>query len=178
MIALGLIVVLALVTVAAGRAQIKHHRRQIEKSSWLSGYLFQVLQGIIKLRVAGAEDRAFVRWADRYAEERTAIVAARRIGNHFTAFADAFVPLSLASIFAAAAYLTEARFTVGTFVAFLAAFGSLQFAFGALSRAALQVFRRATGLGARPTDPRSRARGFPAGRRSGAVERRHRDRRA
>jgi ATP-binding cassette subfamily C protein len=174
LIAIGLILILVLVTLAAGRAQIRHHRRQIERSSWLSGYCFQVLQGIVKLRVAGAEERAFVRWADRYADARAAIVAARRIGNHFAAFADAYAPLTLATIFAAAAYLAEARFTVGTFVAFLAAFGSLQLAVGALSRTALQVFAVLPDWErVRPilsASPETSKRAADPGRLSGAIE--------
>lgn len=173
-IAIGLLLVLMLVTLAAGRAQIRHNRRLIERSSWLSAYCFQVLHGIVKLRVAGAEERAFVRWADRYADARIAIVAARRIGNHFTAFADAYAPLMLASIFAASAYLAKGQLSVGTFVAFIAAFSSLQLAFGGLSRAALHVFaahpdweRAKPILEASPEAPEQAA---DPGRLSGAIE--------
>ena len=121
--AVALILVLSGVTLAIGLAQLRHHRRQIEISGWLSGYVFQILQGIIKLRVAGAEDRAFVRWADRYADEREAIVRVRRLGNHFAAFADAYATLTMAAIFVAVFYMADKGFSAGVFIAFVAAYG-------------------------------------------------------
>ncbi len=140
LIALAIVVLLAAVTLVVGLVQIRYHLREAVISGWLSGYVFQMLQGIVKLRVAGAEDRAFVHWADKYADERQAIVAARRITNHFTAFSDLYATLSLAAIYAATHYLAAAELSAGMFVAFLAAFGGFQGAFLGLSSAALQVF--------------------------------------
>jgi len=135
----GMILFLALVTFGVGVAQIGFNRRRIEAASWLSGYVFQTLQGIVKLRVANAEERAFARWAGRFADERLAIRRARRIGEHFTAFSGAYVAISTAILFLAAYRLTEQQFTAGVFIAFVAAYGSLQGAFQGLSGAVLKV---------------------------------------
>jgi ABC-type bacteriocin/lantibiotic exporter with double-glycine peptidase domain len=124
---------------AIGLHQLKYHKRQAILSGWLSGYVLQVLQAIVKLRVAGAEDRAFARWASKYADERSAILATRRINNHFAAFSDAYSILSLALLYGALSYAGDLGLTPGTFIAFLAAFGAFQGAFLSLSGALLQV---------------------------------------
>jgi NHLM bacteriocin system ABC transporter ATP-binding protein len=139
LVSMAIVLVLALVTIAAGLVQIKHHKRQAILSGWLSGYVFQVLQGIIKLRVAGAEDRAFTRWAQKYADERSAIMTARRISTHYAAFSDAYSILALAALYATLGYLGGLGLSPGTFVAFLAAFGAFQAAFLGLSGAFLQI---------------------------------------
>lgn len=137
--AVAIVALLALVTIAAGLVQLKYHKRQAILSGWLSGYVFQVLQGIVKLRVAGAEDRAFTRWAQKYADERSAIMAARRISTHYAAFSDAYSVLALAALYATLGYLGGLGLSPGTFVAFLAAFGAFQAAFLGLSGAFLQI---------------------------------------
>ena len=134
-----LIVLLAIATVVTGLIQIRQHRKQVVVEAWLSGFVFQALQGIVKLRVAAAEDRAFVRWADRYAEERTAIRRARRIGEHFAAFAGFYGVVATAALYAAAFHLADERLPAGLFIAFLAAYGSFQGAFMSLSTAGLKV---------------------------------------
>jgi len=139
LLAAALIMVLSAFTLIIGVAQLRHRRRQIELSGWLSGYVFQILQGIIKLRVAAAEDRAVMRWADRYADEREAILRVRRLGNHFNAFADAYGTLAMAAIFVAIRYMADSRFSAGVFIAFVSAFGGLQAAYQALAMAALEI---------------------------------------
>ncbi len=139
LIAILIVGVLAAVTFVAGLTQLKYHKRQAIVSGWLSGFVFQVLQGIVKLRVAGAEDRAFARWASRYADERAAIMATRRISNHYSAFADAYGIIALALLYSAVGYLGGLGLSAGTFIAFLAAFGAFQAAFMGLSSAALEV---------------------------------------
>lgn len=139
LLAVCLILFMAVVTLAVGVAQISYNRARIEAAAWLSGYVFQTLQGIVKLRVAGAEERAFARWASRFADERLAIRRARRIGEHFSAFADAYGALTMAALFLAAFHLSTTELSAGVFIAFLAAFGSLQGAFQGLAGAILQV---------------------------------------
>jgi len=145
MAALGLALILAMaaITVVVGALQVRYNRRRIEASAWLSGYVIQTLRGIVKLRVAGAEDRAFARWTNRYADERVAIRRARRVGEHFAAFADGYGALTSAALFAAAFYLAAETPSPGVFIAFLAAFGSLRGAFQELSGAVIKVMAAA-----------------------------------
>ncbi len=174
LLGVGIVLLLAVTTFITGVSQIKYHKQRIEISGWLSGYLFQALQGIIKLRIAAAEHRAFVRWAEKYTDERAAILKVRRIGNHFSAFAEIYGTLSLAMIFAASQYLTEQRLTAGMFIAFIAAFGNLQSAFQGLSGATLQFvsvlpdWERAKPI--LETAPETSAKAVDPGRLTGSIE--------
>lgn len=139
-IAAALVLVLAVITFGAGLLQIRYGRTIAAADGELSGMLFQLLQGVTKLRVAGAESRALARWADRYAEERSARFKAGRISNHYEAFSGSYQLLTLAILFGAAGWLTLDKLSAGVFIAFLAAFGAFQSAFLQFARAALSIF--------------------------------------
>jgi NHLM bacteriocin system ABC transporter ATP-binding protein len=139
LVALGIVIVLAALTLVAGLVQLKYQKRQAILSGWLSGYVFQVLQAIIKLRVAGAEERAFARWAKKYADKRAAVLASRRISDHLSAFTDAYLLLSLALLYGMLGFGGRVDLSAGTFIAFMAAYGVFQGAFMGLSGAVLQI---------------------------------------
>ena len=65
-------IVSLLVTVALGLRQVAPHRRALQATQGLSGRLFQVINGIAKLRVEGAEGSAFAVWAQDYRAQKTA----------------------------------------------------------------------------------------------------------
>lgn len=50
-------------------AQLRISRMQMETSSKTSGLTHSLITGIQKIKLAGAEKRAFVRWGDQYAKE-------------------------------------------------------------------------------------------------------------
>jgi ATP-binding cassette subfamily C protein len=139
-LAITMVALFAAASFATGWLKLKHIKQQARAGGRLSSLVFQFLQGIVKLRVAGAEGRAFAHWADRYADERHALAAVRRIDNHYTAFADAFQTLALAGLFAAAYHLAGQQVSAGIFIAFLAAYAAFQAAFLDLSRSVLSLF--------------------------------------
>ena len=55
-------------------------------SAFASGLLFGLITGVAKLRVAGAEARAYARWAEGFAEQRRRTFAAQRAANLQTSF--------------------------------------------------------------------------------------------
>jgi ABC-type bacteriocin/lantibiotic exporter with double-glycine peptidase domain len=61
--------------------------------------VFQIVSGLVKLRLSGGEMRAQTVWAGRFAEMRRRMTAARRIGNAYDAFAAGFAVLSTAVAF-------------------------------------------------------------------------------
>ncbi len=67
----SLIVVVATmaVSVVSSLWQIKVSQRQMELSSKENGMSYALITGIRKIRLAGAEKRAFARWANLYAQE-------------------------------------------------------------------------------------------------------------
>lgn len=50
-------------------AQLKISRRKMELSAKLSGLIFALFSGVQKIKLAGAEKRAFAKWARNYKEE-------------------------------------------------------------------------------------------------------------
>ena len=66
--ALLIAVTQAVLTVIATLGAMRYERATMEASAKLSGDVTALLNGIQKIKLAGAEDRAFARWAHGYAE--------------------------------------------------------------------------------------------------------------
>lgn len=64
----GIIVVIVFVNIGTAFVQIKRTAHNNEVESKLSGKVFQFLNGITKIKVAGAEVRVFEKWAESYRE--------------------------------------------------------------------------------------------------------------
>lgn len=73
--------ILALVTLGYGRALLRAETAQQEAAGQLSGLLVQLLQAVAKLRVAGATERAYGCWAERYAETQTRALRVRELSD-------------------------------------------------------------------------------------------------
>ncbi len=81
-----------LVTVALGLRQVAPHGRRLKAVRRLSGRLFQLINGISKLRVEGAEGSGFAAWARDYREQKRAELELGAIEAHRRAF-EAVLPL-------------------------------------------------------------------------------------
>ena len=66
--ALAIVVVQAILTVLSALATMVFEQATMESSTKLSGTVTALLNGIQKIKLAGAEDRAFAKWASGYAE--------------------------------------------------------------------------------------------------------------
>ena len=134
--ALGLTAVALAATLLASWLQLRHQREVLKIQSKLQGRVLQFLTGLTKLRVAGAEAKAFARWARGFGEQRALQVKAQRANNGLTTFNAAFPVLSSLVLFAVVMHGEGAPLLpVGTFVAFHAAFGSFTAAVLSLSSA-------------------------------------------
>jgi len=131
LIATLLVAILMAVTLGTTWLQLRHQRRVHYLQGRLASLLLGMIQGVAKLKVGGAEQRAFGRWADRFAEQRQASIQARKTAIVQTAFNAAFGLLTLLVIFAMMGLSLELELSVGSFLAFNAAFG--QFTAAALS---------------------------------------------
>jgi ATP-binding cassette subfamily C protein len=95
----------------------------VELEGKIAGLVFQLVQGVGRLRVAGAELRAFQVWADAFAHQRRLTFRARLNANWLEIFNSAFIPLGSIAVFAvAASRLQGDNLSVGQFLAFFAAF--------------------------------------------------------
>jgi ATP-binding cassette subfamily C protein len=110
----------------------------------LYGFVVQVVEGVGKLRAAGAERRAFARWARRYAEQLRLTASEQRWQDAEKLLSTALGALAVILLYALAAQalLTppaegqRPALTLGAFLAFMAAFGSLSEGLTTLGRSA------------------------------------------
>ncbi len=131
LVATGLVVLLTGTTVTLVYLQLRHQRALLDLQGRIASMLFGMIGGIGKLRVSGAETRAFARWAERFAEQRRRTFAAQRIANVQAAFNAVYGVLTSLAIFAVVGFSAQEALPLGEFLAFSAAFG--QFLASALS---------------------------------------------
>jgi ATP-binding cassette subfamily C protein len=129
-VAVGLVLVVLLVIVVCGVFQVRY-RRQIEETyGKLAGLLLQFINGVSKLRVAAAEDRAFTQWAAKFAHQTRLEVGARIISNNLSVFVASFPVVCSMVIYLLVAGgggqpAAGAALSTGSFLAFIAAFATL-----------------------------------------------------
>jgi NHLM bacteriocin system ABC transporter ATP-binding protein len=133
--ATALVAALVVATAALTWLQLRHQRDLLALQGKIASLLLGFIRGISKLRVAAAEQRAFSRWAERFAEQRRHSLRARRIANVQAAFNAGYGVLTTLAIFAMVAWSSGAALPVGEFLAFNAAFG--QFLAAALGTVSL-----------------------------------------
>jgi NHLM bacteriocin system ABC transporter ATP-binding protein len=121
-VAVGLALLFVLATAVAGYLQVRHQRELTELQGRISGTILQLMTGIAKLRVAGAEERAFALWARKFSEQRRTAMKARSVANAISAFHAAYPVLTSIGVFAMVAWASESGLSTGDFLAFSAAF--------------------------------------------------------
>ncbi|MBV8412993.1 MAG: NHLP bacteriocin export ABC transporter permease/ATPase subunit [Alphaproteobacteria bacterium] len=117
-------VVVGALLFGVGRAQKRLQRKVYNQAGDVSGLLVELLGAIAKLRIAGAELRAFARWADAFATMRYSSARALRMNAVQTIAATSLPLLGGVGIFAIAAGGSH-PVDVADFAAFNAAFGQL-----------------------------------------------------
>jgi NHLM bacteriocin system ABC transporter ATP-binding protein len=114
-------------TFAGGMLRIGPERTMMKLRAKTSGLVLQLLTSVHKLRVAGAEARAFAQWVARFSEQRRLQFKVRSTSNWLSAFTAAFPLLSMVLIFRAAFPSLDGDgggLGTGDFLAFNAAFAS------------------------------------------------------
>ncbi|MDD3311409.1 NHLP bacteriocin export ABC transporter permease/ATPase subunit [Pseudodesulfovibrio sp.] len=142
LLALLIVLVSALATALVSAVQIRYQRKAVDLGGQISGQTLQFISGVSKLRAGGAEDRALMLWADKFAEQRRISYKLGSVGNAFSAFNSAFGTIGSALIFTGVVYFErETPMDMGTFMAFWAAFGGLQSGILSLVGAVTSVFK-------------------------------------
>jgi NHLM bacteriocin system ABC transporter ATP-binding protein len=132
-----------LIAVAASGAsiyvQVRYQRQIFHARGRISGMVLGFIDNIARLRVCGAEPRAFAVWAGEFSRQKQLSVRARAISSGLAVFNSAFPVIGLAAIFACSTQLIGQpllqTLTTGRFLAFLAAFVQFQAATLQLSSA-------------------------------------------
>ncbi|MFL6193864.1 MAG: NHLP bacteriocin export ABC transporter permease/ATPase subunit [Thermoanaerobaculia bacterium] len=123
LLATALVAVLLGVTALLVWLQLRHQRELLHLQGRVSSMLFGLIGGIAKLRVGGAEQRAFALWANRFAEQRERAIRAQRIANVQTTFNAVYGVLTTIGLFAMVGLSARSELSLGEFLAFNAAFG-------------------------------------------------------
>jgi ATP-binding cassette subfamily C protein len=136
-------------TTTANVIQLRYQRQQMGMKGAITGMVLQLISGVGKLRVCGAEPHGFRVWARSFAEQRRVAFKAGQVQNAVSVFNAAFPILSSMAVFAtlvsvqqkAGAAAGSGGLTTGDFIAFSAAFGAFLAAMQSLSEASLSLLR-------------------------------------
>ena len=129
-----------LVTIAIGLCQISPYGRMIRAARRVTGRLFQIVKGMAKLKVEGAEGSAFAIWARDYREQKRAELELGTLEGHSRAFGAALPFLAGGVLLFAVVAVSDRNVPVGdflvvysVFIVFQSAIGRLGESFGTLA---------------------------------------------
>jgi NHLM bacteriocin system ABC transporter ATP-binding protein len=139
LVASAVVLVSCVASTASMYIQIRYQREVFRSRGHISGMVLGFIDNIARLRVSGAELRAFAAWAREFSKQKKLSVRAHSISASLAVFNSALPVISLAVIFACSTQLMGQPFlqalTTGTFLAFLASFVQFQAATLQLSSA-------------------------------------------
>lgn len=135
-----LLLIAAAVTYLFAKWKIRVQKKVFEMQGTINGALVQILSGVSKLRVAGAENNAFSYWAKQFSKSKALEMMAQNIQNVIATIMGAFPLLALLLIFGAVMRMEETgSLSIGDFLAFNSAFMTLSMAVFALSNIVMQA---------------------------------------
>lgn len=127
-VALGVAGVIMGVTVASGLVLVRKYRPLLELQGKLYGLVVQLMNGVSKLRIAGAEERAFAAWGQRYGQQLRLTLSTQQIEDAVDAFNTVLPVVTTLILFwlasTAIAPDSDRGLSTGTFLAFSVAFGT------------------------------------------------------
>jgi NHLM bacteriocin system ABC transporter ATP-binding protein len=118
------------VTLVSGILTLRKARPLLELQGQLFGVMVQLINGVTKLRVAGAEARAFAFWGRQYSQQLKWMLSTQGIEDALAVINRLLPAITTAILFwMATSLLQQSRsqdgsFSTGTFLAFNAAFGT------------------------------------------------------
>ncbi|NEQ51387.1 MAG: NHLP bacteriocin export ABC transporter permease/ATPase subunit [Leptolyngbya sp. SIO3F4] len=122
-LALAVALLIMVVTVASGALLLKKQRPMLEIRGELYGLMVQLINGVSKLRIAGAESRAFAQWGNRYRRLLEIELSTQRLEDSVNIFNTVIPTLTTIALFWLASSLVGPfELSTGRFLAFNAAF--------------------------------------------------------
>jgi NHLM bacteriocin system ABC transporter ATP-binding protein len=117
------------VTIISGILTLRKVRPLLNQQGLLFGMMVQIIGGVAKFRVAGAEARAFAYWGRQYRHQLHLMLGTQGIEDNMVVINNILAALTPAVIFAFATDLlqhsqADGGISTGTFLAFNAAFGT------------------------------------------------------
>ncbi len=134
----AIIVILAtmLLSVITGILQMNVFRKSMEKRSKTSGLSLALISGVQKIKLAGAEKRAFAKWANMYAEQANETYNISPLLKLNSAL---MMSVSLIGTLVLYVIAVTAKVSPSEYISFNAAYGLVSGAFSSLSGIALTV---------------------------------------
>ena len=133
-LALVIVLIAIIVTFILGSYQVRYQRDLMDAEGKSMSYVLQMLRGIAKFRVAGAESRAFYRWAGFFKKLRQLTFRARINEILLEVFNNFFPVIATGILFVfVIANSGEGGITPGNFIAFNAAFSGFLLAMISMS---------------------------------------------
>lgn len=134
------------VNTGANYLQLRHQRVEFQLRGRITGLVLNLLTGVTKLRVCGAEQHAFRIWAEQFATQRRVSFKVGNIRNAAVVFGSVFPVLSSIAIFYTLLGIQEsgtggASLSTGEFIAFNTAYGLFLAAMQAMGDASLSLLR-------------------------------------
>jgi NHLM bacteriocin system ABC transporter ATP-binding protein len=120
-----------------GFEQLKAQRKAATLSGEVNGVLYQILDALPKIRVAGAESRFFAYWSKRFGQQMESEYRSGSLSVAQSVFTATFPVISTFILFAYVGYAHDPIQT-GTLLAFLAAFAQCTSGIAGLSESALE----------------------------------------
>ncbi|MEQ8187457.1 MAG: NHLP bacteriocin export ABC transporter permease/ATPase subunit [Candidatus Eremiobacterota bacterium] len=118
-------VVLIVIIVLTSYQQINYQRELQKISGKLSGFVFQLINGISKLRVSGAHTLAFTKWAEYFSQQKKYSFKIGLIQNFLTTFNSTLPVITGIALFSFVIYQDAnhgSTISTGNFIAFNTAF--------------------------------------------------------
>ena len=137
LVATAIVLFAMLLTLVLGLVQIPLERKLVEIMDSVTGLTLELINGVNKFRVAGAEKRAFFLWASQFGETARVYMKKEKLGNWLTAFNAMLPVVSAMIIFFVLQHFEGISLDPGKFIAFNAAFIAFYTAMIALSEALL-----------------------------------------
>ena len=134
--ALGIAVATTLLTVMTSLRQIQYSRRMMQQNAKLDGMTYSMINGVQKIKLAGAEKRMFARWGKMYAAAAkiqynpTLLI---KVGSAFS------LMIAVAGNLALYFFAVKNGVTGSQYISFTASFGAVSAAFGALADIAMTI---------------------------------------
>jgi len=124
-VAVGVAAVSIVVTTVAGVITRRKMRPLQELAGEIFGLTVQLIGGVSQLRIAGAEERAFAFWAQKYTQRMKLLLSTQLIEDWQALFNTVLPTISSGLLYVVAVYfLGETGISTGTFLAFNTAFGT------------------------------------------------------
>jgi NHLM bacteriocin system ABC transporter ATP-binding protein len=131
-LATGLVLIAVGVFTFLNIKKLKFEREYSRLQGIVLNRIFQLLIGIAKLRIAGAEIKAFIHWAESFKNNVNAVINAQKVTNYLLVFDAVFLIISYLAIFGFIE-LWNLPIHTGDFLAFFAAFTQFSMAILAMS---------------------------------------------